>query len=229
MTEDADVAIPVRLPTRTPSIHSALIGAGFRAHLSGSDQLPTTRYFPDDNDQGMYVEFIAPELASGRTRTGEPADLVAIAGVTAQKLRHVDILLFEPWELALSAQHGFDVGPVPLVVRVANPASYLAQKLLTLTRRATPKKAKDALYLHDTVAIPGSELGAVREQAARVLAHLHGNARSELQRHRVDIFRDDALLARAADIAAATGRASPPSAATIRQVCTTGLELIFAP
>jgi hypothetical protein len=230
MTEDADVATPERLPARAPSIAAALTAGGFRPSLMGSDRLPVMKYYPGDDDKGLYVEFIAPLRGSGYTRSGEPDDILAIAGITAQKLRHVDLLLFEPWQLELAEQHGFDVGSDQIVLRVANPASYLAQKVLTLRKRQSPaKKSKDALYIHDAVTMFGSELTELREQGARVLQLLPPKTQDELQAQRVEIFRDAALMIRAADIAAATGRANPPSPATIRNVCTLGLERIFAP
>ena len=124
MTEDADVATPDRLPSRSPSLDEALTAGGFKAHLSGDGKLPVTKYYPEGDDNGLYVEFVAPLQGSGYTRGGERDDIVRVSGVTAQKLRHVDLLLFEPWALELSQPRGFDVGTETMTVRVASPASY---------------------------------------------------------------------------------------------------------
>ncbi len=223
MTEDVDVATPERLPSRKPNLDEALAAAGFTARLSGDGKLPVTKYYADGAEDGLYIEFVAQLEGSGYTRKGDANDILAVSGVTAQKLRHVDLLLFEPWELELS-------GPGAIVVRVANPASYLAQKVLTLRkRRSSAKQAKDALYIHDTLALFGSSFPAVREQAARVLDRLAPKTRRELRELRVALFQDKSLLIGAERNAAATGRASPPSADTIGMVCTVGLEEIFAP
>ncbi len=230
MSEDADVAIPDRIAPRSPSIADALEAAEFRRSRSGSGQLPVSKYFPDRHDEGFYLEFITPLRGGGYTRKGELDDTLAIAGITASKLRHVELLLFEPWRFELSRRHGFEIGDEDVTVLVANPASYLAQKVLTLERRQRPaKKPKDALYIHDTLMMFGDALLAFRDQAARVLQQLPSRTQKAFHEQRTELFRDDALLLQAADIAAATGRANPPSPATIAAVCTIGLEQLFSP
>jgi hypothetical protein len=230
MTEDADIATPERLRSKTPSIDQALRAAGFTPSLTGDGRLPVMRYHGQGVDRGLYVEPIAPLRGSGYTRKGEPDDLVAVAGATAQRLRHVDLLLLEPWRLELSQGNGFEVGDHAIGLQVANPASYLAQKVLTLNRRPSAgKRSKDALYVHDTLMLFGDALTELREQAERVLDRLPSRAQREFHTQRVSLFRDDALIVRAASIAAASGRPNPPSPATITAVCTVGLERIFAP
>jgi hypothetical protein len=75
----------------------------------------------------------------------------------------------------------------------------------------------------------GDALTELREQAARVLDRLPSRARRDFHAQRVSLFRDNALIVRAASIAAASGRPNPPSPATITAACTVGLERIFAP
>lgn len=228
MTEDADVAMPERLATRSPSLDTALTAGGFQARLSGDGPLPVTRYHPEGDENGLYVEFITPLRGSGYTREGEPDDTLAVAGITAQKLRYVELLLFEPWKLRCSVERGFDVGTDELDIQIANPASYLAQKVLTLNRRRSgAKRAKDALYIHDTLMMFGDEFAALREQGAQVLQLLPPKTQREFQGLCASLFQDRALVLRAATIAAATGRANPPSAETIATVCTMGLEQLF--
>jgi hypothetical protein len=227
MTEDADIVTPSRLPSRSPNLGEALAAGGFKADLSGSGKLPVAKYYPVGDENGLYIEFIADLLGSGYTRKGEPYDILAVSGVTAQKLRHVDLLLFEPWELELGTERRFEIG---FTLRVANPASYLAQKVLSLPKRASSaKRAKDALYLHDTLSMFGSSFGALREQAGRVLDRLAAKTRRDFHVHRARLCQDRALMIGAQRTAAATGRANPPSADTIVEVCTAGLEQIFAP
>jgi hypothetical protein len=228
MSEDAGVATPERLRAREPSIAEALEAAGFRPAFTGGDLLPASKYYPGGDDKGLYVEFIAPLRGGGHTRTGAPDDTLSIAGITAAKLRYVDLLLFEPWQLELTPGTGFELGADKLAVRVANAASYLAQKVLTLGRRQHPaKRFKDALYIHDTLTMFGDALSSLREQGVRVLAQLPSRTQRELQTLCTELFRDAALLLEASDMAAATGRANPPSPATIEAVCTVGLETIF--
>lgn len=229
MSEDADVATPERLATRSQSIAERLEAAGFRASLTGSDRLPDSKYYPDGDEKGLYVEFIAPLRGGGYKRSGEPDDTLAIAGITAAKLRYVELLLFEPWSFELTERDAFQVGDDTVTVQVANPASYLVQKVLTISRRQqAAKRAKDALYLHDTLTMFGDSLADLKAQGARVLAQLPGTTQREFHRLREQLFRDQALLVQAAEIASATGRASPPSHTTIAAVCTAGLAQIFA-
>lgn len=227
MTEDADVATPDRLPARTVSLDEALTAGGFKARLSGDGKLPVTKYYPNNDGNGLYIEFVTQLQGSGYTRGGGLNDILAVSGVTAQRLRHVDLLLFEPWELELSRERGFDVGDA-LVVRVANPASYLAQKVLTLRKRSTStKQAKDALYIHDTLTMFGTAFTALRDEAGRVLERLAPTTRRKFHELRAALFQDKTLMIGAERTAAATGRASSPSAATIAMVCAVGLEQIF--
>jgi hypothetical protein len=226
VTEDADLAVPEKMPARKPSIAAALKSAGFEERLIGSER-PVTKYFSETGS--LYVEFIAPLRGGPLTRRGEPNDILSIAGIAASKLRYVDLLLFEPWKLGLSDTHGFAVDADDLVIQIANPASYLAQKVLTLNRRLNRvKRVKDALYLHDTLVMFADAFDELREQASAVLHLLPPKTARDFQQLRADLFRDEDLVVRAATMAAATGRANPPSAETIAAVCTYGLEQIFA-
>lgn len=121
MTEDADLASPAKLATIGDPIPKRLEDADFERRMTGVEQLPVMKFFARENDV-FYVEFIAPLIGGDSDRTGKPRTLVEVGGATAQLLRHVDLLRFEPWEL--------DLGD-GVIARIANPASYLAQKVLT--------------------------------------------------------------------------------------------------
>jgi hypothetical protein len=43
--------------------------------------------------EGFYAEFLTPLVGSGIKRGGKPDATLAKAGITAQKIRHLDILL----------------------------------------------------------------------------------------------------------------------------------------
>jgi nucleotidyltransferase-like protein len=227
MTEDADVATPEVLAARSQTIDAALKSGGFKTRLSGDGPSPPSRYYSEGDESGLYVEFMAPLRGSGRKRDGEPDDVLSIAGITAQKLRFVELLLFEPWQLNVSARVEEEVKRGRLI-NLANPASYLAQKVLTLKRRQNARKPpKDALYIHDTLTMFADSFPKLRELGARVVGQLHPNSRSEFHKLRMSLFDDKSLIARAADIAEATGRASPPSAQAIGATCRAGLNAIF--
>jgi hypothetical protein len=159
-TRDADVAFSPTAPLEG-DIGSSLRAAGFREDFSGEHTPPITQYRLGANDHGFLAEFLAPLHGSGRKRNGQPDVTVSKAGVTAQKLRYVELLLESPWGVRLAQELG-----VPLQtsadVLVANPVSFIAQKLLIQQHRRPDKRAQDALYIHDTLDLFGGELPALR-------------------------------------------------------------------
>ena len=60
-----------------------------------------------------------------------------------------------------SPRLGFDLQE-PAVLLVANPCSYLVQKLLIHDRRKAQDQAKDALYIHDTIELFGGSLATLK-------------------------------------------------------------------
>ena len=155
MTEDADLGVPIpllSLPLDTPDIHTLLLQAGF--HWSGREG--GDLYSLGIEEGNFYVEFIAPLIGSATDRGGRPKAQARVGGINAEMLRYVDLLLKEPWQYALVPEHGFSWEKVKNPLRVANPVSYLMQKVLTVERRPQEsKKAKDVLYIHDTLLIFG--------------------------------------------------------------------------
>lgn len=94
-TRDADIVFSLGAPLGG-SIAAALAGAGFREAFTGDDTPPAAQYRLGNEDQGFYVEFLAPLRGDGLRRDGSPDTTVARAGITAQKLRYVDVLLAHP-------------------------------------------------------------------------------------------------------------------------------------
>ena len=159
-TRDADVAFSLSAPL-TGDIAGAMKAAGFHEDFSGDHTPPITQYRLEGDDQGFFAEFLAPLYGSGVKRNGQPDVTMAKAGVTAQKLRHVDLLLVCPWVVRLTNEIGVPVHP-PIDVMVTNPVSFIAQKLLIQSYRKSEKKAQDALYVLDTLELFGGELPTLR-------------------------------------------------------------------
>lgn len=160
-TRDADVAFSVSAPL-TGDISAAMKAVGFEEDLSGEHRPPITQYRLAGDDQGFFAEFFVPLHGSGLKRNGQPDVTVAKAGVTAQKLRHLDLLLERPWAVRLTPENRVPVSS-QVEVMLANPVSFIAQKLLIQKHRKPEKKAQDALYIHDTLELFGGELPALRE------------------------------------------------------------------
>ena len=99
-TKDADIALSLTEPIKG-NIGKALENAGFKTELR-SDRTPAvSHYYLGEEDRGFYAEFLVPLIGSRVQRNKELVPLtVNQAGITAQKLRHLDILLIEPWSVA---------------------------------------------------------------------------------------------------------------------------------
>ena len=183
-------------------IRVALEKAGFNEKLLGESQPPVTHYELSEDDAGFYAEFLTPLVGSGRKRDGTPDATVTVAGVTAQKLRHLEILFVDPCVIRIGPDQGFPLrGRVAL--RVANPASFIVQKLLIQQDRTAAKRAQDALYIHDTLelfagALPGLKESwekkirpSLSERAARTAVELSASTFSSV----TDTIRNAAQMA----------------------------------
>ena len=228
-TDDADLATPLKLPVRgEASLAKRLKDAGFTEELRGDDSPPITEYRLGDEDGGLYVEFIAPLTGGSTTRAGKPRDTAEVAGTTAQTLRHVDLLFKETWTVRLTEAGGFPVGEKTLTVRVPNAASFVAQKLLVIERRHRSKRAKDILYIHDTLLMFSSNFEALASTWRRVAEVLHKNVLRDLTALAGKRFGQvDDLVREAAQIAAASGRQSPPSPEQLAAACRSGLQQVL--
>lgn len=160
-TKDTDFAFSAGAPLEG-DIRAALEKAGFGEKFSGESHPPVTHYELSNDDAGFYAEFLTPLVGSGRKRDGSLDATVLVAGVTAQKLRHLEILFVDPWAIRIGPDRGF-----PLLskvdLQVANPASFIVQKLLIQQYRTPAKRAQDVLYIHDTLELFAGALPALKE------------------------------------------------------------------
>jgi hypothetical protein len=72
-------------------VHKALTEAGFTEEFFGDDSPPATHYRLGDEDAGFYAEFLTP-LVGSEVKRGKRDATVSKAGITAQKLRYLDVL-----------------------------------------------------------------------------------------------------------------------------------------
>lgn len=158
-TRDVDLAVAARevLPG---DIGGALERAGFRPTLLGDDSPPVTHYALE-GDAGFYAEFLTPLEGGEFTRRDRRDVTVARAGITAQKLRHLDILMVAPWYVGLDPHSEIVLVP-PANVLLPNPVAFMMQKLLIQRDRRPEKRAQDLLYIHDTLELFGGALEELR-------------------------------------------------------------------
>ncbi len=222
-TRDADLAFSPSAPM-VGDIGAALVTAGFERDLSGEHIPPVSQYRLGQEDQGFYAEFLVPLSGGAITRGGLPDATFEKAGVTAQKLRYVDILLTSPWRVDL----GKDVG-IPLTkratVQIANPVSFIAQKLLIQRYRPPAKQAQDALYIHDTMDLFGRSLETLRRVwIDEVRPTLSPESVADIKRLRLEQFGAVTDVMRRATVMVGTRGLGPDR---FQAACAYGLDGIF--
>lgn len=223
-TRDADLAFSLKAPLEG-DIGAALKAADFKEDLSGEHTPPVTHYHLGDDDHGFYAEFLVPLQGGTTKRNGEPAPrTVAKAGVTAQKLRYLDLLLTDPWQVRLDTSVGVPLTP-PAEVMLTNPVSFIAQKLLIQTRRPPEKQSQDALYIHDTLELFGRRLGELKTiWLENVRPNLPPRTARDVERLYREQYGSVTDVIRNA-VRIPQGRRLPPE--RMQGLCAYGLEEIF--
>jgi hypothetical protein len=147
-----------------------------------------------------------------------------VGGISSQNLRYVEVLLARPWSVTLSASNGFPLANNTRV-QIANPVSFLVQKTLIHGRRNRDERAKDILYMHDTIEIFAARIDELRaEWATNIRPVLHVNGPRTIQRAKASLFGTVTDSIRAASRIVAT-RALTPEA--IWETCNLGFTQIF--
>lgn len=121
VTRDADLAVPPDADVQG-DIGEALRQAGFAERFIGTDTPPVSHYELGDHHGGFYVEFLTPLKGDGRRRGGQPDVAVAKSGITIQKVRHLELLLVQPWTVRLPDAGDGDAAAIHL--RVPNAVSF---------------------------------------------------------------------------------------------------------
>jgi hypothetical protein len=223
-TLDADVALPRRLKVTRDEIYHRLAANGFEPEFFGHHRPPAAHYRLTDPNVQFYAEFLTPLTGSAVTRRGKQKATQRIGGVSSQSLRYVEVLLAAPWNLTLSANDGFPLAHEARV-QITNPVSFLAQKILIHGRRSRDERAKDILYMHDTIQIFAPRIDDLRaEWTGNIRRELHPNgvrmvegASASLSGKITDSIRSASRIVQSRNLT--------PEA--IRETCNLGLTRIF--
>ena len=184
-TIDTDVAMTSNLVGREPDIRARLLARGFTEEFLGDDQPPATHYHLGEESGGFYAEFLTPLIGSVSSRKGKRKATLEISGVVSQQLRHVEILLQHPWTI------DFRVNGAVTKIRIANPVAFIVQKVLIHGKRGREDRAKDILYMHDTLEVFGSRLPELRELwRASTVPQLHKRDASKISGSADVLFRE---------------------------------------
>jgi hypothetical protein len=218
-TLDADVAVPATLPAGEPDIRERLLAYGFTEEFLGDDHPPATHYCLGGEASGFYAEFLTPLIGSEYDRNQKRKATTEVVGVASQQLRYIELLLHHPWWIDLESDGS------GAKIQIANPVSFLAQKVLIHGKREREDRAKDILYMHDTLEVFGARLPEMRGLWRNVVApKLHARSATKVSRAPKVLFgelNDD--VRRAAEIS--PERALPPEAITA--ACRYGFTEVF--
>jgi Nucleotidyltransferase len=157
-------------------------------------------------------------------RSKKSTATVRVGGVTTQRLRHIDLLLHAPWFVKIDDSNGFPLAH-PTTVRVPSAIAYIAQKILVRQKRAAEGRAKDLLYIRDTIELFGRSLPMLHKDWTNTFRQqLHAKAVRTIERAGSVIFGQVDDISREAALMA-TGRSL--SADEILEVCRSGWKQIF--
>jgi len=222
-TLDGDVAVPPRLKAQEATVRQRLLDAGFEEEFVGEDQPPSTHYHYGKGG-GFYAEFLTPLVGSEYDRRGRRKATKEVGGISSQLLRYIEILMLSPWKVELDKENGYPFS-ARRNVRIANPASFLVQKILIHGKRNYKDRAKDLLYIHDTIEVFSESLEELQTIYQNDVApRLHPRRRAEIEGAAGKLFgKVDDVIREAAPMAA--GRKVSPE--RLAETSRAGLKEIF--
>lgn len=223
-TLDADIALPMRLKVTGDEIYQRLALNGFEAEFLGHHKPPAAHYRLSDPGIEFYAEFVAPLAGSTVSRTGKPKATHRVGGISSQNLRYVEVLLARSWSVTLSASSGFPLANTTRV-QIANPVSFLVQKILIHGRRDRDERAKDILYMHDTIETFATRIDELRtEWITNIPGGLRANNVRAVEGAAASLFGEITGPIRAASRIVRSRNLTPE---TIRETCNFGFTRIF--
>lgn len=219
-TLDTDIAISRNIRSKRDNIRSRLLAKGFVEDRRGSDTPPVTHYYPGEIAiNSFYLEFLSPLTGSGNSRGGKRKATETIAGITSQRLRYIDILLLHPWTIQRFIKGN------PNSIQVANPVSFIAQKLLIHSNRSSEDQAKDILYIHDTLELFGPNIPSLKALWKEdIFQKLSRKQRQDISTQSEKTFHKihDGIIS-----ASRIPRSRTLTPESIQQVCEYGMNQIF--
>lgn len=152
LTYDIDLASGGKIRVRGgKSVHQSLLEIGLEEEFTGNCTPPLVRYFPKDRKPPIYVEFLTPLHGSEIKRGVSDITENIQSDLSAQKLRFLDLLLKNPWEINTSSVPAFSKYS-KLVVKIPHPSMFIMQKILISERRTGKSRPKDFAYIYQILA-----------------------------------------------------------------------------
>ena len=126
-TFDTYIAVPLDLPATGGQIRARLLERNFREELMGDMQPPAAHYRVETGDNSFYAEFLTPLEGSAVKRGGRRDVTARVSGVSVQKLRYLELLLQNPWDVMIA--------PATAIRRPAFDASFFPTRRHSWCRR----------------------------------------------------------------------------------------------
>jgi hypothetical protein len=225
-TLDADVALPRRIRVAGNEIYQRLAANGFEAEFLGHHRPAAAHYRLTDAGILFYAEFLTPLVGGAVGRRGKHNATQRVGGVSSQNLRYIEVLLAVPWSIALSTANDFPFAN-ETGVQIANPVSFLAQKILIHRRRNRDERAKDILYMHDTIDTFAKRIDDLSAEWVKNIRHeLQANSVRAVESAAATLFGAVTDSIRAASRIVQTRNLTPEA---IRETCNLGFARIFQP
>lgn len=182
LTGDLDLTVPESIPLREDArLVDCLAQGGFvivRSRSIAEDAPPKhffqRKKFGAEDLAPIHGEFLSPLTGPKTDRNGKPKSPREVqAGLNAEALRFLDLLLWQPIEFDLGSIGDLQIGE-PLVVQLPNPGAYLVQKALCSERRdSAEKRDKDLAYLFDVATLTHGQWTSVRRQVEELRKEGH--------------------------------------------------------
>lgn len=177
LTGDLDLSVPPHLALRGDrTLRRLLDESGFVVLESRGDRpgIPPKHYFQkrsrgEERLAPIHGEFLTPLSGSETDRTGKPKSPTEFQkGLTAEALRYLDLLRWEPMKMNLSKIDGL-MAPKGLEIRIPRPGAYMIQKALCSRKRSPlEKRDKDLAYIFDVVVISRSNWEEVSQEIREI-------------------------------------------------------------
>jgi len=173
-TTDIDLATLERISRKgRPPLTDLLRDAGVAPTYQPEHSPPVIK-FVGKADPNLEIEFLCPLKGSEYRRSGKRQVAASIQeDVTAQQLRYLDLLLFEPWSLDAHQVPVLKSLPTRTVVRLPNPASFVMQKVLIRSQGRSPAHCeKDCGYIYETAVTFRDAVPELSALASRLKNHV---------------------------------------------------------
>ncbi|HEV8663668.1 MAG TPA: GSU2403 family nucleotidyltransferase fold protein [Candidatus Methylomirabilis sp.] len=180
ITFDADFVAPPELEIKAGRRLSDLVAAAdLEPNFFGDYKPPVMKFFPKEGEtprrgaaqDQYYVEFLTPLIGAGTDRAGNVVGTREIQkGVTAQRLRYLDLLTVSPWQIPLVRLPGMGakVGDGNFV-KVPDPGLFIVQKVLISRETGRQEeRPKDMAYIYEVLALFRGELRQLAEGVRRI-------------------------------------------------------------